>query len=98
MKDARRLDIGPSRVITSHPWPEPETLRLQGVAGPNCELFLFKVCVFAICPCLCRCFRVFVLRRWTGWVTEHVSLSSTCVENLSCFVHFVVLGCGGKAT
>ncbi|CAN0519279.1 unnamed protein product, partial [Ectocarpus sp. 12 AP-2014] len=22
--------------------PEPETLRLQGVAGPNCELILFK--------------------------------------------------------
>lgn len=38
-----RLEVGPSRVITSYPWPEPETLRLQGVAGPNCELFMFKV-------------------------------------------------------
>ncbi len=45
-----RLDVGPSRVITSYPWPEPETLRLRGVAGPNCELFLFKVRVFAVLP------------------------------------------------
>ncbi|CAM9135444.1 unnamed protein product [Scytosiphon promiscuus] len=39
---ACRLELGLSRVITSYPWPEPETLRLQGVAGPNCELCLFK--------------------------------------------------------
>ncbi|CAM9148095.1 unnamed protein product [Hapterophycus canaliculatus] len=39
---ACRLLLGQSKVITSYPWPEPETLLLQGVAGPNCELFLFK--------------------------------------------------------
>ncbi|CAM9724069.1 unnamed protein product [Ectocarpus sp. 6 AP-2014] len=37
-----QLKMGSSRVITSYPWPEPEMLRLQGVAGPNCELILFK--------------------------------------------------------
>lgn len=37
------LKLAPPRVITSSPWPEPETLRLAGVAGPNCELILFKV-------------------------------------------------------
>lgn len=38
-----RVELVPPRVITSSPWPEPETLRLAGVAGPNCELILFKV-------------------------------------------------------
>lgn len=42
------LELSLPIVVTSSPWPEPETLRLAGVAGPNCELVLFKVIISCI--------------------------------------------------
>lgn len=48
MSATYRLELVPPRVITSSPWPEPETLRLAGVAGPNCELILFKVTTYRV--------------------------------------------------